>query len=104
MNNENYWTGLADFTIGDMPPNAIGIIARVVTLGKNFEEFQTKVSELNDDMGGVLIFIEEACKVSDFLKQAVDKNHEIFEMIETARKHPNDVVYGEFNYYTQNDS
>jgi hypothetical protein len=104
MNIENYWTGLADFTTNEMPPNAIGIIARVTTYALGYEEFIRKVSEINSKMGGKLIVIEDACEVSDFLIHDLHEDHEIYEMLETAQKFPNDVVYGNFNYYTKDDA
>ncbi len=101
---QNYWTGLADFTTSEMPSNAIGIVARVVTFAEGYDEFYEKVREINTNMGGQLIIIEEPSNVSDFFDQQLDKDHEIYEILETAHKFPNDVVYGEYHYYTSDDA
>ena len=101
---KNYWTGLADFISNEMPSNAIGIVARVVTYAVTFEDFETKVRDIEENSGGSLIVIEEPFRVADFLKKALDENHEIYELLETAKKNLDDVVYGKYKYYTQNDA
>lgn len=93
-----------DFSTSNMPPNAIGIVARVVTFADDLDAFHQKVAGLVGEMDGELIFIEETFMVSDFLIHRATKDSEIFELLETAKKFPNDVVYGKFQYYTQDDS
>lgn len=101
---ENYWTGLADFISSEMPTNAIGVIARVVTFAPTLEDFECKVHDIEENSGGKLIVIEEPYRISDFFKQKLDKSHEVYELFETAKKNVNDVVFGDYEYYTQNDA
>ena len=105
MNEHYFWTGLADFKTDYMPLNAIGVVARIVTHAESYEAFYEKVDQMYRNEGWVLNYINESSRVSEFLfEEWVTEDHEIHEMLEQAKKCPNDVVHGEFAYYTHNDA
>ncbi len=104
INGQVPWTGIADFIDAEMPPNAIGIVARVVTFAANAKSFEEKVRKLQDEAGGELTYIEEAVLVTHFLRNEAFPESEIFEMLEQAKKHPDDVIFGEYHYYTLDDA
>lgn len=108
MNYQDYWTGLANLVSDgtyEMPENAIGMITRFVTFATNYDDFLQKANDVAKKSGLKLIFIEEPERVNAFLKhQWATDDHEIYELLEQAEKIKENVVCGEFHYYTHNDA
>jgi hypothetical protein len=104
MDTGKYWTGMADVTSDEMPPNISGAVYRVLTFAENFEAFNQKVTDVLKNSGDTLFIIEEPENLIEFLKNNwLTDDHEIYEMMPTAEKNQGDVVCGGIEYYFEED-
>ncbi len=100
MDTGKYWTGIADVTSDEMPPNISGAVYRVLTFAENYEAFIQKVTDVLKNSGDTLFIIEDPENLTEFLKHNwLIEDHEIYEMMPTAEKNQDDVVSGEIQYY-----
>ena len=105
MEMKEYWTGIADVASDTLPANIKGALYRVVTFAEDREAFTAKVQRVLLEAGDRLLYIEETETVDSFLKQSwVDNDHEIFELIETAKRQKANVVCGDAEFYSFDDS
>lgn len=105
MKSDDYWTGLADVISDDLPENVKGAIYRVLTFAESHDDFIQKVTEILENSGDKLIFVEEAENLTEFLKHSwLLEDHEIYEMMPTAEKNKNDVVTGQIEFYAHDDA
>jgi hypothetical protein len=100
MDTGKYWTGIADVTSDEMPPNISGAVYRVLTFAENYEAFIQKVTDVLKISGDTLFMIEDPENLTEFLKHNwLIEDHEIYEMMPTAEKNQDDVICGEIEYY-----
>ncbi len=105
IDETKFWTGIADVTSAELPPNTQGAVYRVLTYAQDYESFLKKVTDVLRNSGDSLAYLEEPEILADFLKHDwVGDDHEICEMMITADKNKEDVVCGEAEYYVFDDA
>ncbi len=71
----------------ELPKDVKGAIYRVLTFAENRETFVKKVTEILENSGDEVIFIEEVESLTEFLEHSrLIDDHEIYEVMPTAEK------------------
>jgi hypothetical protein len=103
---EEVWIGLAEViavTGTDALGKAKGAFVNVVAWANSGEHFHSKVETMATRLDLRLLGLED---VEPFSKRSVEKevDDQIFQMADTARDNPADVVFGTFHLWNKTDA